>query len=179
MRWFSIRPSLMSYQRPAHQRAHYSLKKRLRYLLSRLFGTRLLKSQSLYFVTLNGWRFKRLILRDSYLAAQIERNLECFSASQHFPPLVTRYENEIWVEFVEGTPIQEVDEGVVEKIAEFYATVYTGRSRCVDVAGSPFPGQLQQNLRFLHQIGVLTDGAYRELEAAAAPLTPQAGLGRL
>lgn len=163
----------MSYKRPAHQKSHYSLKKRARYILSRLFGTRLLKSQSLYFVTMNGWRFKRLILRDSYLASQIERNLECFGASQHFPLLVTRFENEIWVEFIDGIPIQQVDEGVVEKIADLYATVYTGRSRPVDAAESPFPRRLQQTLRFLNQMGVLTEGAYRELDAAAERLTPK------
>jgi hypothetical protein len=40
------------------------------------------------------------------------------------------------------------------------------------VAESPFPCRLQQNLRFLHQVGVLSAGAYGELEAAAERLRP-------
>ena len=63
------------------QRAGYSLKRRTKTLLRRLFGTQLLKSQDLRFVTINGQRFKRLILRDSFLAAEIERRLESFGAS--------------------------------------------------------------------------------------------------
>ena len=54
-------------------------------------------------MTVNGHRFKRLILCDSYLAHEIERYLEIFIESGYFPLLVARYEREIWLEYVEGT----------------------------------------------------------------------------
>src|SRR5215217_5592036 len=127
----------ISYRRPARQQSPYVLK-RARYFWSRLFGTRLQKSNSLHFVIMNGQRFKRLIVDDSALACGIERNLEYFRASGYFPPLVMRYEREIWVEFINGTQIQTVDEPVVKKIADFYATIYTQRSRQMDTAASPF-----------------------------------------
>jgi len=67
-------------------------------------------AEDLRFVTINGHRFKRLILHDSYLAAGIERNLEAFGESAYFPRLVARHENEIWVEFVEGEPLRTADD---------------------------------------------------------------------
>lgn len=163
----------MSYRRSAHQKSGKSLKKRARYILSRLFGTRLQRYHNVYFVTINGRRFKRLILRDSYLASEMERNLERFGASEHFPPLVICFENEVWVEFVDGTPIQEVDERVVKKIADFYAVVYARRPRLVDTAEFPCLRRLHRDLRFLNQVRVLGDSAYRELDAAAERLTPK------
>lgn len=170
-----VRSKQMFYRRPARQKSHYSLIRWARYILSRLFGTRLQRPKNLYFVTLNGWRFKRIILRDSYLASEIERNLERFGASEHFPPLVTCYENEVWVEYVDGTRLwqKKVDERFVEKMADFYAAVYARRPRLTDVAEFPFLLRLHQDLRFLNQAGVLSDDAYQELDVAAERLTPK------
>ena len=162
----------MSYQRPARQQSSYLLM-RVRYFLSRLFGTRLARSQKLYFVTMNGRRFKRLVLRDSYLAGEIARNLERFGASEHLPLLVARYGHEVWVEFIDGARIQTLDEPVVEKIADFYVAVYTRQPQYVDTAGSPFLRQLHRDLRFLNHVGVLADGIYRELNITAERLTPK------
>jgi hypothetical protein len=161
-----------SYRRLPQQQLYFPLKKRIQHLLARIFGTRLLKSQRLYFVTINGQRFKRLILRDTYIAAEIERNLERFGASEYFPALIARHENEIWLEFIDDTPIQTADERIVKQIADFYAAVYTRAPEQVAAAATPFPRRLQQHLRFLHQVGVLTDEAYQDLAAAAARLTP-------
>jgi hypothetical protein len=163
---------LIPYQRPARQQSPYLLK-RARYLLSRLFGTRLLNSKSLYFVTMNGQRFKRLILHDSALACEIERNLDCFRVSGYFPPLVTRYEREVWVEFIDGTVIRTVDESIARKVADFYAAVYARRSRQVDTLTSPFLYRLYQDLRFLNQVGVLADGVYQDLATTADRLAPK------
>ncbi len=168
----------MPFEFQARQKSHYPFKKRLRYYLSRLAGTRLQKSQKLLFVTMNGRRFKRLVLRDSHLAAEIERNLEHFGSSEHFPPMITRYEHEIWVEYVAGSAIREVDADIVAKVADLYAAIYARRPRRVAVAETPFPDRLQRDLRFLNQMGVLTDDAYRDLEAfAARSMPPEVWIG--
>jgi hypothetical protein len=138
-----------------------------------LFGTRLQKDKSIHFVTVNGQRFKRLTLCDSYLASEIEQHLTCFAGSGYFPSLVTRYEREIWLEYVEGASIQSVDEEFVLKIAEFYATVYRANSALLDAAQSAFPGNLLQDLRFLNQISILTHNSYLDLQAAVKDLTPK------
>ena len=162
----------MRFKRSTRQSSPFCLK-RVRYFLSRLFGTRLQKAKSIHFVTVNGQRFKRLTLCDSYLASEIEKHLNRFAGSGYFPPLVTRYEREIWLEYVEGDPIQSVDEEFVLKIAEFYATVYRANSALLDATQSPFPGRLLQDLRFLHQISILTHDSYLDLQSAVQDLTPK------
>ena len=147
--------------------------KRVRYFLSRLLGTRLQKDKSIHFVTVNGQRFKRLTLCDSYLAFEIEQHLTRFAGSGYFPPLVTRYESEIWLEYVKGASIQSVDEEFVLKIAEFYATVYRANSELLDADQSAFPGSLLQDLRFLRQISILTHDSYRDLQSVVQDLTPK------
>ncbi len=162
----------MSFKRSTRQSSPFFLK-RIGYFLSRLFGTRLQKDKSIHFVTMNGKRFKRLILCDSYLASEIEQHLNRFADSGYFPHLVTRYEREIWVEYVEGDPIQSVDEEFILKIAEFYTTVYRANSELLDVTQSEFPGRLLQDLRFLHQINILPQASYLDLQAAVQDLTPK------
>jgi len=147
--------------------------KRVKYFLSRLFGTRLQKAKSIHFVTVNGHRFKRLILCDSFLASEIEQHLGSFLESGYFPPIVVRYEHEIWLEYVEGVPIRSVNEDLVLKIAEFYATVYGKTPILLNAKQSAFPDRLLQDLRFLHQIGVLTQDSYRDLQAAVHDLIPE------
>ena len=149
------------------------LLKRVRYFLSRIFGVRLQKAKSLHFVTINGKRFKRLILCDSYLASTIERNLEHFKESEHFPALATCYEREIWLDYIEGLPIAVVNEDVVKKMADFYATLYSKQPQCVEAAESRFPHRLHQDLLFLRQIGVFSENLYQELDMVAGRLTPK------
>jgi len=162
----------MNLKRSTQQSSPFFLK-RVKYFLSRLFGTRLQKAKSIHFVTVYGHRFKRLLLCDSYLASEIERYLENFSQSGYFPPVVARYEHELWLEFVEGKSIPSVDEQFVIKIAEFYATVFGINSALVDTKKSKFPEKLLQDIRFLHQIGVLTQASYQDLQVAVPDLIPE------
>ena len=117
----------------------FRLARRARYLLSRVVGNRLQNSQRTRFVTRNGCRLKRLILRDTALAAEFERNLDAFTGSPHFPQVAIRYEHEVWLEYVEGSPISAVDVPLVEKIADFYAVTYRRRSQAAPLAETPIP----------------------------------------
>lgn len=140
--------------------------------MSRARGARLQKSQNARFVTFNDQRFKRLILRDSFLAAEIERNLMHFGPSELVPPFVIRYEHEIWVEYVEGEPLARGDETAARDIAVFYAAVNAKRAREVPLAETHFDGRLRLDLRFLDKVGVLEDAVYRGLCDAAAAIRP-------
>jgi hypothetical protein len=162
----------MNFNRSIRQSSPFFLK-RVKYFLSRLFGTRLQKAKGIHFVTVNGHRFKRLILCDSYLACEIERYLENFTQSGYFPSVVVRYEHEIWLEYVEGIPARSVDEQFVLRIADFYATVYGTNPALLDVKKTPFPDRLLQDLRFLHQISVLPQATYQDLQAAVPDLIPE------
>ena len=146
--------------------------RRLRYLVSRLLGNRLQNSQQTSFETLNGRRFKRLIVRDTALAAELEHNLEAFHDSPHFPSVAIRYEHELWLDYVEGSPIVQPDAGVVEKMADFYAATSSRSARRVDLADTPFVPRLQRDLRFLNRVGIISDAAHRDLGAAVEQLVP-------
>lgn len=150
----------------------YSLKRRVRSAVLRLLGRQPHKSQDLRFVTINGHRFKRLILRDSYMATAIEENLGRFGPSDLFPPLVTCFENEVWVEFIDGPAIDRIDDGVVERMADFYHDVHARRPRQVAVDETAFVTRLRQDLRFLNQVAVLSDETYRALEDLAGRIAP-------
>jgi hypothetical protein len=155
------------------QRSGTAWLRRFRYRLSRLLGTRLQKSQRVYWVDLNGSRFKRIILRDSYLASRIEQNLEAFGASDRVPGLVMRYEHEIWVDFIPGTPLSDPSLEIVPRLAELYGHIHARRPRRVSLAETPFAERLVRDLRFLGQVGVLSAEALHELEAAVPRLAPR------
>ncbi len=138
-----------------------------------LFGLRLRKAKSLHFVTINEQRFKRVRLADSAIAADIEHNLEVFHADDIFPRLVTRYEHEIWVDFIAGDRPQVVTEQVVRQVADFYATIYIKRTELVNTADTLFPARLAQDLRFLNQVRILSNSLYERLCLAVEPLIPQ------
>lgn len=153
--------------------AAFRLARRARYLISRAVGNRLQNSQRTRFVTRNGRRFKRLILRDTALAAEFERNLDAFTGSPHFPLVAIRYEHEVWLEYVEGSPISAVDVPLVEKIADFYAVTYRRRSHAVPLAETSIPFRLRRDLRVLNRVGILSDTTQRALGSAADALAPE------
>jgi len=140
--------------------------------MSRLFGTRLQKSQRVYFVTLNGRRFKRIILRDSHLAAQIEQQLESFGPSERLPELVARYEHEVWVGFIDGERLSEPDEQAVRGLADFYAEVYARSPRQLPSDALPIAARLHRDLDFLGRVEVLSASCVRDLHLAADSLAP-------
>lgn len=162
----------MNFNRSIRQSSPFFLK-RVKYFLSRLFGTRLQKAKGIHFVTVNGCRFKRLILCDSFLASELEQHLGSFVESGYFPPIVARYEHEIWLEYVEGIPVRSVDEQFVLNLAEFYSTVYGKNPILLNTKQLPFPDRLLQNLRFLHQISVLPQATYEDLQATVPDLIPE------
>lgn len=147
--------------------------KRIRFFVSRLFGTRLQKDKSLHVVSVNGQRFKRLILCDSYLTAELERYLEKFEGSGYFPPLVARYERELWLEYIEGHKVKNVDESLVKQVAEFYGTLYKVESTLVETSQTSYPDHLLQDLRFLSQVGVLSSSDLRDLQGGIPTMTPK------
>lgn len=147
--------------------------KRLRYWVSRLKGTRLQKAKSLHFVTINGQQYKRLILCDMHLACEMERNLEQFRRYRIFPQVIIRYERELWVEFIEGVSISDINHSVIEQMAIFYRRLYAEAPRLVETHDTLFPDRLDRDLHFLNQVGILSDGALGELRNSADRLRPK------
>lgn len=154
------------------QSSPYGLRHRLKLAWRRLRGGGLQKSQRLYFVTLNGRRYKRIVFQDSATAATLEDRLERLGFAPWFPRVVTRYENELWLEFIRGRPAVAGSSALAEALADFYAGLYRHQPREVPLAATRLPLRLGRDLDFLHHAGVL-DGALRErLQRASDSLQP-------
>ena len=147
--------------------------RRLSYGWSRLRGIRLQKSQTVRFVTIGEKRYKRIILRDSYLADRMRRRLERFGATDRFPPLVTAYEHEVWVGFLAGEPLGPTDEAQLAALADFYAHVYGRDATLVELSETAFPYRLSNDLTFLRDVRVLSEAAYEEIQQSLLRITPQ------
>ena len=142
--------------------------------LKRLFARGWLhKSQQLRIVTVNGVRYKRLVLHDAYLAAEIERNLEAFGPSPRLPQLVTRFENEVWLEFVPGETLTHADDGVLAEVAAFYSELYSRTTGTVSTAETVLPQRLERDLEFLRETRVISTEAWRDLSATAERIAPR------
>lgn len=130
------------------------------------------KGQRLSFVRIGTGQYKRIVLRDSWLAAEMERVLEGFGPSPHLPRLLLRHENEVWVEFVAGAPLARAGAVMRTGLADFFAAVHSRAPRLVDTAGTPFPARVERDLAFLEAAGVLAPDERATLAAAAVRLAP-------
>lgn len=141
--------------------------------LRRLFARSWLKkSQQLRIVTVNGVRYKRLLLGDAYTAGRIERTLEAFGPSPRLPRLVTRFENEVWLEFVPGEALTHADDSVLAEVTAFYSEVYSRATRTVCSSDTALPQRLERDLAFLRETGVISIEAWRDLSATAQRIAP-------
>lgn len=163
----------MSFRRSFRQSRLTSISRRLRYFGSRLVGSRLQKSQTVAMVEINGQHFKRIVLRDSFLAQQIEQALENFGPSPHIPGFVMRYEHEIWVEFVAGDVPSEPSVDLVIALAQFYAAVYRRAGSQVAISDTHWLSRVQRDLSFLGRVGVLSEAKCAALVARSGATAPQ------
>jgi len=154
------------------QRAATSWIRRLRYRVSRLYGSRLQKSQRVYILDVNGHRFKKIVSPDSYTAAQISSTLSLFGESDRIPSVQILYEKELWVEYIEGSPIQEVNEESVRAVADLLAEIHCRNPKRVPTEETSFVSETQNNLHFLHQVGVLSESQHQALQESTLAFSP-------
>jgi hypothetical protein len=154
------------------QSSPYGLRHRLKLLWRRLRGGGLEKSQRLYFVTLNGNRYKRIVFQDSATAAALEDRLERLGFAPWFPTVVTRYENELWLEFIKGRTADAGSGVLAESLADFYAALYRTAPQQRRLEETRLPLRLGRDLDFLQQAGVLDHALHRRLRDAAQALAP-------
>jgi hypothetical protein len=141
--------------------------------LKRLFARGWLhKSQQTRMVKVNGVRYKRLLLHDAYIAGRIERTFEAFGPSARLPRLVTRFENELWLEFVPGETLTHADDYVLAEVTAFYSEVYARATRIVCRSETTLPQRLERDLAFLRETRVIDNEAWCDLSATAQRIAP-------
>lgn len=158
-------------QRPLHGRL-----RRLRFTLQGWLTNRPPRTQRVYLLEIHGQRYKRVVMPDSHAAQRAARVLERFAAKGVCPSLVLERENELWVEFVEGRPLSELEplgDDLLAGIADFFAVLYAHDARLVSTELTPFPHALETDLRFLRDVGVINEHACERLGRAAQRAAPK------
>src|SRR6056297_2140023 len=112
------------YQKNAH-----SALRRLYFSLVRRFSGVFAKRQSVYFVEINGTRFKRVVMGDSYEARLVERALEAAPPQARFPQLIQRHENELLLSFAEGRRFDPSSASDRAALAAFFGALYSADRR--------------------------------------------------
>src|SRR6056297_3393431 len=103
------------------QKNAHSTSRRLYFAVLRRFSGVFAKRQSVYFVDINGTRFKRVVMGDSYEASLAEKALKRLPTQAHFPRLIQRHENELLLTFVEGRKFDSSSAGDRAALAAFSA----------------------------------------------------------
>ena len=154
------------------ERSLYGFDQRMRRRLFSVFSSRFLKDQQAYELVLNGHRYKRLRLPDSYLAAQLERNLSVFQDTGIFPQLIRVEGSNLLLEFIEGESVEQADQQVAESISSVFATIYKAEPRLVRTADIDTTRRIQTNLQFLNDVGALGHDSVLKLEKILADAVP-------
>lgn len=157
------------------ERSLHSAYRRAGLLLRRFGLNRFLRDKRVRLIRLNGKRYKRLRLPDSYLATTIARNLERFQEHRIFPRVIAVLDRELLLEFVEGAAVpKQIDAPIVDQLARFFSIIYEADRREVKLAETAFARELREDLDFLTDVSVLEPELRVDLEAAIDRISPNA-----
>jgi hypothetical protein len=173
MKWQWINELSTMRKTRLHQRSLHPIGQRLRRMLNALITKRPDTRNGVFLVNIKGNQFKRVVMRDSYMSSQIASNLAAFRSSSIFPELVLAYENEIWLDYLEGKLVGVLDQDVIEKVAFFYSVLYNQEPVKVATEKYGFNQSTQFNLRFLNKVGVIENSLLHELSTITDAVTPQ------
>jgi len=146
---------------------------RLGATLRRRLLNRFVRAKRVRIVRLGGRRYKRLSLPDASLAAAVAQHLQTFHHARVFPALEAVLDHELLLEFVPGRPLADpLEARWLEPLARFFATLYAVERRRVRTADTACADELQRDLAFLRDVGVLETAVHRDLAATAHAITP-------
>jgi hypothetical protein len=154
------------------QRSLHPLSRRLRDAIRGGLLRRPPRSQRVYLVSIRGRRYKRVVLPDAHHAAQVAARLREFGPARIYPSLILEREREVWVEFVEGERPASGTPDVVDGIADLLAVLLRRAPALRPLAETPFRHDLDVDLRFLADVGVLAPDAAAALRKRADALAP-------
>ncbi len=156
------------------QKSLHPLSRRIRNRFSIWFGNRPPRNQNVYRVEINGHTVKRVCMADSFEADSCAANLRVFGPDGIYPALILRKENELWVEYIEGKPLREVDRESLDKLAKLLAVLNSRDSELVQTSQTDYNHALHVDLGFLQAAGILSATRHRELDAMVDRITPAA-----
>lgn len=152
------------------QKNAHSTLRRFYFGLVRRFSGVFAKRQSVYFVDINGTRFKRVVLGDSYEASQVELALKEAPVEAGFPQLIQRHENELLLSFVEGRKFNPTSTSDRDALVAFFGALYSADRR--GQSTTTLWRSLEIDLEFLFTAGLLEPALRDSLLARAAEIRP-------
>ncbi len=155
------------------KRSLHPTHRRLRTALVRWLSNRPPRTQRVYLVTINGARFKRVVLPDSYAAASVAARLREFGPSGIYPQLVFEKEREVLVEYIEGRRVEGIDTALLEDLASLLATLYKRTPQLKAASDTRWNHTTHVDLHFLQHVGVLSEARYRQLDSLVDRITPE------
>jgi hypothetical protein len=153
--------------RPAHP-----LGRRLLDAFRRRFLGGLGKSQRVWFVTIEGRRYKRIEYGDSAQARAVAEAVRAGEDVIPLPKLVHEHENELWFEFVEGQRPDAANTAHRAALARLFARMHAAQPRQAELVKTGLQTALLTDLEFLYHCRVLDESRYRLLQARAQELAP-------
>lgn len=128
------------------------------------------KRQRVYFVSINGHRYKRVVLGDSFEAMRVATAMATAPGRDHFPALIHRHENELLLAFVEGRPFDPSSSDDRAALAAFFAALYRQPRATLALDGPR--ERLAVDARFLCDAGLIDGGMRDRVLDRAAALEP-------
>lgn len=128
----------------------------------------------MYRVAVGSAAIKRIVFADSHHAAAVAARLQVFAGEGLYPGLLLERERELWVEYVEGQPVTRVDDALIDALAGLTAALMKRAPRRVPLAETPWLANLDLDLAFLTQVGVVTTADATRLAAVARERAPAA-----
>lgn len=150
----------------------YSLATRLKKYIRGMGSGVLAKRIGVSFVEVGPKKYKRIFCNDDWTPVALERRLAEVADSGFFPQVLIRYENELWVQYIEGDLVESQDKSLTPKLAEFYAYLYGKNS--IEVSAERYVRELERDLQFLRDMSVLPEDLWVELSQLKEKVSPPA-----
>ncbi|MDN5871007.1 MAG: hypothetical protein L0H73_09875 [Nitrococcus sp.] len=150
-------------ERAYREKPAYGIIKRLRRKLLSILNLWHREGYDVRYVFINQKRYKKIVFPSEARAQRVCADQKAFGASRHFPTVVGQRGDTLWVEFVQGRLMGQVDIPILPLVADFYTAVYRREPRLAALREAAIWDDFLRDLNFLHDVKLLSDRCYREL----------------
>jgi hypothetical protein len=130
------------------------------------------KNQRVYRVEIGDRVYKRIVFDLPQKAEDLGLRLKVFDGADVFPAYVAHQGPELWVEFIEGAPVNALTPHGLSELARIFGTLYRKDPVERRIEEGPWLRDLEFDLDFLHGAGVLDLGLQAELKKRLIDWTP-------
>lgn len=122
------------------------------------------KRQRVYCVRIEGRDLKQIVFPDASQAERAALRLEALGDTGLLPRRIARYANELWVEFIDGAPLDPSAPAPEAELAGLFAAFYSRAPRPLGRESGSLRAEVAGQLRLLRDFGVLDAATLRGVE---------------